>query len=55
MSELAPAAIRGALVNFYQASLMLGAIIATGTVYGTSVHLTSQWAYKTGETILPQK
>ncbi|KAJ5579517.1 uncharacterized protein N7459_005502 [Penicillium hispanicum] len=47
MSELAPAGIRGALVNFYEASLMVGAIIATGTVYGTSVHLTGVWTYKT--------
>ncbi|OKL56640.1 hypothetical protein UA08_08358 [Talaromyces atroroseus] len=47
MSELAPAAIRGALVNMYQAWLMIGAVIATGTIYGTSQHLTGQWSYKT--------
>ena len=49
MTELAPSAIRGALVNFYQSWLMLGAVVATAIVYGTSLHLQGQWAYKTGK------
>lgn len=48
MSELAPATIRGTLVNFYQWWLMVGAVISSGIIYATSVHLHNQWAYKTG-------
>ncbi|KAL6252392.1 hypothetical protein RBB50_000111 [Rhinocladiella similis] len=47
MSELAPATIRGTLVNFYQWWLMVGAVISSGIIYATSVHLHNQWAYKT--------
>ncbi|KAF2087331.1 putative transporter [Saccharata proteae CBS 121410] len=46
MSELAPPAIRGAMVNFYQWWLMCGGMIAAGTVYGSS-SLNNMWAYKT--------
>lgn len=47
MAELAPASIRGALVNFYQSWLYVGAVLAASTVYGASVHLTGRWTYKT--------
>lgn len=46
MSELSPPAIRGAMVNFYQWWLMIGGLIAAGTVYGTST-MSSDWAWKT--------
>ncbi|GME57872.1 putative high-affinity glucose transporter protein [Neofusicoccum parvum] len=46
MSELSPPAIRGAMVNFYQWWLMIGGLIAAGTVYGTST-MASEWAWKT--------
>lgn len=49
MSELAPARIRGTLVNFYQWWLMVGAVISSGIIYATSIHFQNQWAYKTGE------
>ncbi len=49
MSELSPASIRGTLVNFYQWWLMVGAVISSSIIYGTSIHLHDQWAYKTGE------
>jgi hypothetical protein len=45
MAELAPAAIRGGLVNFYQSSLYVGAILATITVYGSTVSYDNKWAY----------
>lgn len=47
MAELAPARIRGALVNFYQSWLIVGAIIATSVVYASIIHLHSKWAYLT--------
>ncbi|EKG20662.1 General substrate transporter [Macrophomina phaseolina MS6] len=46
MSELSPPAIRGAMVNFYQWWLMIGGLIAAGTVYGTST-MDNEWAWKT--------
>ncbi|KKY28694.1 putative high-affinity glucose [Diplodia seriata] len=46
MSELSPPAIRGAMVNFYQWWLMVGGLVAAGTVYGTST-MASEWAWKT--------
>ena len=36
MAELAPASVRGGLVNFYQTWLYVGAIVATATVYGST-------------------
>lgn len=47
MAELAPASIRGALVNFYQCCLYVGAVAAASTVYGSSTNLTGKWTYKT--------
>ncbi|KAF4990008.1 hypothetical protein FDECE_14523 [Fusarium decemcellulare] len=47
MAELAPASIRGALVNFYQSWLYVGAILATATVYGSAKHIEGRWAYMT--------
>jgi MFS transporter, SP family, sugar:H+ symporter len=47
MAELAPASIRGALVNFYQCWLYVGAVIGASTVYGASTHLTGRWTYQT--------
>ncbi|KAJ3547064.1 hypothetical protein NM208_g1694 [Fusarium decemcellulare] len=47
MAELAPASIRGALVNFYQSWLYVGAILATATVYGSTKHIEGRWAYMT--------
>lgn len=35
------------MVNFYQWWLMIGGLIAAGTVYGTST-MSSDWAWKTG-------
>lgn len=49
MAELAPARIRGAIVNFYQSWLLVGAIIATATVYGSIQNLNGKWAYLTRE------
>ena len=49
MAELAPARIRGALVNFYQSWLLVGAIMATAIVYGSIQHLHDKWAYLTRE------
>jgi MFS transporter, SP family, sugar:H+ symporter len=46
-AELAPPAIRGTLVSFYQWWQILGNILASCCIYGTSVHLTGQWTYKT--------
>ena len=47
MAELAPASIRGALVNFYQSWLYVGAILAQSTVYGSITHLSGRWTYLT--------
>jgi SP family sugar:H+ symporter-like MFS transporter len=47
MTELAPPAIRGSLVNFYQSWLMIGAVVGSAIIYGTS-NLQNQFAYKTG-------
>ncbi|OAA57395.1 General substrate transporter [Niveomyces insectorum RCEF 264] len=47
MAELAPAAIRGALVNFYQSWLYVGAVIACATVYGSTKNLAGEWVYMT--------
>lgn len=49
MAELAPPAIRGGLVNFYQSWLMVGAVLAGATVYATNEHLTGKWTYLTRE------
>lgn len=49
MAELAPPAIRGGLVNFYQSWLMAGAVLAGATVYATNEHLTGKWTYLTRE------
>ena len=48
MAELAPPAIRGGLVNFYQSWLYVGALLAAATVYGSSQTLTGTWSYRTG-------
>lgn len=45
MAELAPASIRGGLVNFYQSWLYVGAIFATATVYGSTSAYDNRWAY----------
>ncbi|KAJ5289250.1 uncharacterized protein N7443_009503 [Penicillium atrosanguineum] len=45
-AELAPPAIRGSLVNFYQWWQIVGNIISASCIYGTSKHLTGQWQYK---------
>ncbi|KAI9740153.1 MAG: hypothetical protein M1834_004731 [Cirrosporium novae-zelandiae] len=50
MTELAPPAIRGAMVNFYQWWLMVGGVIASSIMYGTSGR-DDQWAYKTAMTV----
>lgn len=47
MAELAPAAIRGALINFYQSWLYVGAVIAGATVYGSTTNLVGEWSYMT--------
>ncbi|KAL2829837.1 general substrate transporter [Aspergillus pseudoustus] len=46
-AELAPPAIRGTLVGFYQWWQILGNILASCCIYGTSTHLSGQWTYKT--------
>jgi MFS family permease len=48
MAELAPASIRGGLVNFYQSWLYIGAALAAITVYASSITLTGIWSYRTG-------
>ncbi|KAI1846170.1 hypothetical protein JX266_007695 [Neoarthrinium moseri] len=45
MAELAPASIRGGLVNFYQTWLYVGAILASALVYASTKHFQGQWAY----------
>ncbi|KAL3467095.1 hypothetical protein BJX64DRAFT_283824 [Aspergillus heterothallicus] len=45
-AELAPPAIRGTLVGFYQWWQILGNILASCCIYGTSTHLSGQWTYK---------
>lgn len=45
-AELAPAAIRGSLVNFYQWWQIVGNIVSAGCIYGTSRTLSGQWQYK---------
>ncbi|CAG9970408.1 unnamed protein product [Clonostachys byssicola] len=47
MAELAPASIRGGLVNFYQSWLYIGAALAAITVYASSITLTGTWSYRT--------
>uniref|UniRef100_A0A0B7KFS9 Major facilitator superfamily (MFS) profile domain-containing protein n=1 Tax=Bionectria ochroleuca TaxID=29856 RepID=A0A0B7KFS9_BIOOC len=47
MAELAPASIRGGLVNFYQSWLYIGAALAAITVYASSITLTGIWSYRT--------
>ncbi|CAI6094856.1 unnamed protein product [Clonostachys chloroleuca] len=49
MAELAPALIRGGLVNFYQSWLYIGAALAAITVYASSITLTGTWSYRTGK------
>lgn len=49
MAELAPPAIRGGMVNFYQSWLYVGALLAAATVYGSSQTLTGTWSYRTGK------
>ncbi|KAH8690616.1 general substrate transporter [Talaromyces proteolyticus] len=46
-AELAPPAIRGSLVNFYQWWQIIGNILASSCIYGTARHLSGQWTYKT--------
>lgn len=46
MAELAPAAIRGTLVNFYQFWQMTGVLLATATVLGSSRAHGDQWAFR---------
>ncbi|OBT88576.1 hypothetical protein VE02_03988 [Pseudogymnoascus sp. 03VT05] len=46
-AELAPPAIRGTLVNFYQWWQVVGNILASSCVYATSQSLSGQWTYKT--------
>ncbi|BDD57002.1 hypothetical protein MAP00_002411 [Monascus purpureus] len=45
-AELAPPAIRGSLVNFYQWWQIVGNIVTASFIYGTSIHLKGQWQYK---------
>ncbi|BCS17206.1 uncharacterized protein APUU_10034A [Aspergillus puulaauensis] len=45
-AELAPAAIRGSLVNFYQWWQIVGNIVSAGCIYGTSKTLSGHWQYK---------
>lgn len=45
MAELAPASIRGGLINFYQSWLYVGAILASALVYAAQQHLHDQWVY----------
>lgn len=47
MAELAPASIRGGLVNFYQSWLYVGGVLASATVYASTTHLDGKWAYMT--------
>ena len=47
MAELAPASIRGGLVNFYQSWLYVGGVLASATVYASTTHLDGEWAYMT--------
>ena len=46
MAELAPAAIRGTLVNFYQFWQMTGVLLATATVLGSWRAHDDQWAFR---------
>ncbi|KAI1342309.1 putative transporter [Xylariaceae sp. FL0016] len=46
MGELAPPAIRGSLVNFYQWWQMIGVLISTGLVYACSNIYADQWAFR---------
>lgn len=44
-AELAPAAIRGSLVNFYQWWQIVGNIVSASCIYGTSRSLAGRWEY----------
>lgn len=44
-AELAPPAIRGSLVNFYQWWQVVGNIVSASCVYGTSRSLQGKWAF----------
>ncbi|KAK5127556.1 hypothetical protein LTR85_006896 [Meristemomyces frigidus] len=45
MAELAPPAIRGSIVNFYQWWQMIGALLAVGIVFG-SRHYGNEWSFR---------
>lgn len=45
MAELAPASIRGGLVNFYQSWLFVGGVLASALVYAGQQHLHGRWTY----------
>lgn len=47
MAELAPPAIRGGLVNFYQSWMMIGSIMAGVVVFGAYNNAAGRWVYLT--------
>ena len=44
-AELAPPALRGSLVNFYQWWQIVGNIVSASCIFGTSKYLSGKWEY----------